>query len=112
MFADDVDGMWHGSYDVPRCPTICSANGNGNMDGNGFNRMCMSTDRGMNRPVVPNHAILAGPSMPNLVASAVTVAAQLGRRFPVLTFDMSCCSINTETVTPDIIIELLLMLVQ
>ncbi|GKC31094.1 hypothetical protein Tco_1038388 [Tanacetum coccineum] len=26
----DVDGMWHGSYDVPSCSTICSANGNGN----------------------------------------------------------------------------------
>ncbi|GJT09652.1 transcription factor PIF1-like protein isoform X1, partial [Tanacetum coccineum] len=50
-----------------------------------------------------------GPSMPNPVASAVTVAAQLGRRFPVPRFNLSCCSINTETVTPDSIIELLLM---
>ncbi|GJR12797.1 hypothetical protein Tco_0795449 [Tanacetum coccineum] len=68
---DDVDEMWHGSYDVPRCPTICSANGNGNGDGNGFNR----------------------PSMPNPVTSAVTVAAQLGRRFPVPRFNLSCNAI-------------------
>ncbi|GJY31992.1 hypothetical protein Tco_0415487 [Tanacetum coccineum] len=105
---DNVDEMCHGSYDVPRSPTICSANGNGNGDGNGFNLMCMSTDRGMNRPIVANYSIFAGPSMPNPVTSAVTVAAQLGRRFPVPRFNLSCCSI-TETVTPDSIIELLRM---
>ncbi|GJU53659.1 transcription factor PIF1-like protein isoform X1 [Tanacetum coccineum] len=34
-----------------------------------------------------------GPSMPNPVASAVTVAAQLGRRFPVPRFNLSCNAI-------------------
>ncbi|GKB04313.1 hypothetical protein Tco_0832456, partial [Tanacetum coccineum] len=71
-----IDEMWHGSYDVPRCPTICSANGNGNGDGNGFNR----------------------PSMPDPVASAVTVAAQLGRRFPVSRFNLSCMLSSLRTL--------------
>ncbi|GKD51477.1 hypothetical protein Tco_1280453, partial [Tanacetum coccineum] len=84
----DVNRMWHGSYDVPRCPTICSANGNG--DGNGYGRMGRGTDMVMNGPIIPNHDILVGSSILNPVASAAIVAAQLGRRFPDTRFNMSC----------------------
>nr|GEW99617.1 NBS-containing resistance-like protein [Tanacetum cinerariifolium] len=61
-------------------------------DTDGLVRMGMGTDMGMNGPIVPNHDILAGSSIPNPVASAATVAAQLGRRFPDTRFNMSCCS--------------------
>ncbi|GJW26945.1 hypothetical protein Tco_0040756 [Tanacetum coccineum] len=37
--------------------------------------MGMGTGMGMNTPIVPNHDILAGSSIPNPVASAAIVAA-------------------------------------